>query len=302
MKAAIALLCLSWMASAQEAAPDWQIAAGGKMQFEAASVRLDTGPFRPPSFALSSDDSFVDTGGLFHADFPLVVYIQFAYKLWPSREQTEAMLATVPKWISTDRYLIEARAEGHPTKDQYRLMLQSLLAERFGLKLHLETREMSVYAMELARPGKLGPRLHPHSEGPACDAALPAASNNEAPVVFPPICDAFMMRPLPNHDMLMGSRDTTMDLVASSLTSLGAIGRPVVDRTGLTGRYDFSVEFAREVPAAPGSSTAGPATAADAPGSPFLEAAQEQLGVKLEATKAQLTVPIVDHVERPSEN
>ena len=70
------------------------------------------------------------------ADFPLQVHIEFAYKMMPSREQTETMLAHLPKWVTTDRFIIQAKAEGNPTKDQMRLMMQSLLADRFKLAVH----------------------------------------------------------------------------------------------------------------------------------------------------------------------
>ena len=84
LSTAAALVC-SMVALGQQtdkpAMPQWQKAAGGRMEFEVASVRVDTGDFKPPSFPLSADDSFAETGGLFRADFPVVVYIQFAYKL-----------------------------------------------------------------------------------------------------------------------------------------------------------------------------------------------------------------------------
>lgn len=274
--------------------PDWQTAAGGKKEFEVASVRPDTGPFKPPSFAFSADDSFVQTGGLVHADFSLSTYITFAYKLWPSDEQMTAMLAPLPKWVSTDRFQIEARTDANATKDQMRLMMQSLLANRFGLKVHFEMHEVPVFAMMLSKPGRLGPKLHPHAEGPACDVALPPVVKGAPPNldIFPWSCGENGMTQLPNHDLLMGSRDTTMELIGDALPSLGKLGRPVVDHTGLSGRFDFQVEFSME------ATNAKP----DAEGTPFLEAAKEQLGIKLEPAKAQLETIVVDHVERPSEN
>ena len=61
----------------------------------------------------------------FSADFPLEIYIEFAYKIMPTREQEDAMTAPLPKWVSTDHFVIQAEAEGYPTKDQVRLMMQS---------------------------------------------------------------------------------------------------------------------------------------------------------------------------------
>jgi uncharacterized protein (TIGR03435 family) len=90
-----------------------------------------------------------------------------------------------------------------------------------------------------------------------------------------------------------------MELIADSLASLGHLGRPVVDQTGLSGRFDFTLEWTPE--------SNGPAQSrADAPldsqGATFLEALKDQLGMKLKATKAPMDVLVIDHVERPSEN
>ena len=146
---------------------DWQTKAGGKMAFEVASVKLDSGAFRPPNFPLDNSDAYRPVGSRFSADFPLQTYISFAYKLSLSPSQREAMLAHLPRWVATDRYAIDARAAGTPSKDQMRLMMQSLLADRFQLAVHFETQTGSAYAMVLAKAGKTGPQLRPHSEGVA---------------------------------------------------------------------------------------------------------------------------------------
>lgn len=283
--------------------PEWQRAAGGRMEFEVASVRLDTSSsFKPPSFPLSADDSYVETGGLFHADFPLVVYIQFAYKLSLTRDQIMTLLDKQPGWVSSDKFLIEARAEGHPTKDQFRLMVQSLLADRFGLKLHFEAREVPVFEVVLAKPGKVGPNLKPHSQGPPCEPSTFEASKTGEPQTqtFPAVCGAFAMRPLPNHDMELSSRNTTMGGIASILPSVADTGRPVIDRTGLQDHYDFRVEFSMEATRAQ-RSAADPA-GAEVQGMPFIQAAEEQLGIKLAPGKAVLSIPVIDAIAKPAEN
>src|SRR6202012_1136012 len=91
-----------------DSVPDWQKAAGGAMTFEVASVREDKGPFRSPSFALSSDEWFREPNGRFHADFALPTYIEFAYKIWLTGEERRAMLANLPAWVKSDRFDIEA--------------------------------------------------------------------------------------------------------------------------------------------------------------------------------------------------
>ena len=104
--------------------------------------------------------------------------MRFAWKIGLTQEQMTALLAALPKWVATDRFDIQARADGHPTKDQTRLMVRALLKERFGLEAHIETRQGKVLAMELVRPGKPGPKLVPLSE--LCDdsGAVPCGARS----------------------------------------------------------------------------------------------------------------------------
>jgi len=210
-------------------------------------------------------------------------------------------MAHLPDRVATDRFAIEARGEGAPTKDQMRLMMQSLLAERFKLTVHFETQVVPVLAMVLAKPGKTGPKLRPHSEGVACEAT-PATTDRppkDGDEVFPPVCDAYMLMIKPDKGARAGSRNTTMELLAGALSGLGRLERPVVDQTGLSGRFDLSLEWA---PEPSGASAPNADATADLRGPEFLETLSEQLGVKLESTKAPLQVLVIDHVERPSEN
>jgi hypothetical protein len=85
--------------------PQWQTAAGGKMSFDVASIRPSKpGTFTPPNFPLSSDDAYAPTAGLFTADFPLIHYIEFAYKIWLTREQRDSILVHLPKWVATENF------------------------------------------------------------------------------------------------------------------------------------------------------------------------------------------------------
>jgi bla regulator protein BlaR1 len=271
--------------SAQPAAcqtPAWQTAAGGKMSFEVVSIKPSRpGTFTPPNFPLDASDAYESTGGRFSADFPLSIYITFAYKLDLTREQTESMLAHLPKWASTDKFTIQSKAEGNRTKDQMRLMVQSLLADRFKLVAHFETEQVPIFALTLAKPGKLGPNLRPHADGPPCDGS------GGDPEVFPEVCDVYALEGKGGRE-LGGSRNTTMDLLAGSLSGFGRLGRHVVNQTGLTGRFDFKLEWTPEAP--------------DAEGPTFLQALREQLGLKLESTRGPIQTLVIDHVDRPSEN
>jgi uncharacterized protein (TIGR03435 family) len=289
-------------------AREWETAAGGKQTFAVASVRLDTGPFRRPNFPLDSGPGFAQVGDRFSADFAVFTYITFAYKLSVFGDMQKAMLANLPDWVTTDRYAIEARADSISTKDQMRLMMQSLLAERFGLKMHFEERAFPAFAMELASPGKLGPQFRPHAEGPPCDQKRTA----NGPVkpdekVFPPECDLFMALDVgPNRMVKLGSRDTTLELMAGALSGFTRPEHAIVDRTGIEGHYDFLLEFLLEPSRAPTAPTDAAGTQRDLQpdlaGPTFLQALKQQLGLKLELMKAEFPVLVTDQIERPNGN
>jgi uncharacterized protein (TIGR03435 family) len=295
--------------TASSATPQWQIKAGGKLAFDVASIRQgDPGAFTPPNFPLDAGDAFTrmrtndPPRGRFVADFPLSIYITFAYKLSLTQEQMRAMLANLPKWVATDRLYIQARAEGNPTKDQMRLMMQSLLAERFKLAVHFEIRETAVLALTLAKPGKTGPKLRPHAEGPPCDVPpvqQTAGTSDKGAEIFPPVCDVYGMTVNSGRKHLGGSRNTTMERLAAALPSFGGVDRPVVDETGLNGTFDFTLEW---MPEPNGPALPDPNVQPDSQGPTFLEALREQLGLRLESKRAPIQTLVIDHVERPSEN
>lgn len=212
----------------------------------------------------------------------------------PSRQPKPRTAKPPSKWVSEDRFAIQAKAtEGNPTKDQMRLMMmQALLADRFKLAVHFEPQEAAVLALTLVKPEKLGPKLRPHAQGPPCDTAPP-------PGVFPPDCDVMMLEIGSDRMAIGGSRNTTLPLIAGALPGLGHLARPVVDRTGLSGRFDFKLEWSPETDtlhAAPGEPVP------DMKGPSFQEALREQLGLKLESTKAKIETLVIDRLDRPSEN
>jgi bla regulator protein BlaR1 len=305
------LLSLAYVVTADLAAqtpPEWQTAAGGKMAFEVASVKLAKSP-RFPGFPLNNADA-KPPGGRFSASFSLPAYIGFAYKL--DGFQWKEMSAQLPKW-ATDDYAIDAEADGNPTKDQMRLMMQSLLTDRFKLRVHFETKEVPALALILVKPGKLGPKLRPHSEGPPCPDSFemdkPFTSLSpptKAGVVFPTQCGTSAQVLAISGGTWIGSRNTTMELLASDIYGLASLGgevdKPVVDQTGLEGRFDFILELPAGTislfPKPPDLDSPSP----DPKGTPFLNAVREQLGLKLERSKGEVRTLIIDHVEKPSEN
>jgi uncharacterized protein (TIGR03435 family) len=307
-----------------EDTPDWQTKAGGKMAFEVASVkRSGEKQFGLLSVPLDAGDRYHPSGGYFRAEVPLWGYIQFANKLWAPAEDQRKENDRLPKWVTTDRYLIEARAAGKPTKDQLRLMVQSLLADRFKLAAHFETREASVLALTLVKAGKLGPKLISHADGRACgDPAAPIDSvpggivrgdGNAGPENFPPMCDSLVMIRRPNGTMLAGYRNVTMDRLAGSLSGIIGLGHTLVDRTGLDGRFDFTLAWAPERTSDPTANliyhdlgarppAGAPATPADPLGPTPRQALRDQLGLKLESARGPVKILVVERVERPSEN
>ena len=145
------------------------------MEFDVASVRQDKRGGQPTTNVPLFSDMYRPTGGIFRAtNWSLGVYICFAYGL--TNEEAKAVLAPqVPAWVFRDnggpRFDIEARSDDpNITKEQMRAMMGSLLADRFKLAAHFETRQVPVYALVLAKPGKTGPKLRaqPPDGDPPC--------------------------------------------------------------------------------------------------------------------------------------
>jgi uncharacterized protein (TIGR03435 family) len=198
--------------------------------------------------------------------------------------------------VTTDRFDIDGKAQGNPTKDQMRLMVQSLLADRFRLAVHYETRQLPVFALVLDKPGQLGSQLQKHPDDAPCPTAavVPSPAPTPHPVLrdtrFPASCGGILpMPPSRPGRYRSGARDVTMDLIASSM---GGMDRPVIDKTGLTGKYDYSMEYA------PSRGNSQP----DPTGPTLAQALREQLGLKLVPETGLVDVVIVDYAEQPPAN
>jgi uncharacterized protein (TIGR03435 family) len=272
--------------------------------FDVASVKPSQPGVQPNSnFPLGPGDVYVQNGGLFSANnLPLVTYIFFAYKFIGN--QAQSLLPQLPDWVKTEQFDIQARAEGNPGKDQMRLMMRALLSDRFKLAIHNETREVPVFAFVLVKPGKTGPQLKLHSEGVPCSTDLqPSAAQAAVATVdggLPALCNGIFGMPstVPGRTRA-AARNVTVAFIADSLSIGANLGRPMIDKTGLTGTVDFSLEWKPENtnPVPPG---------AEAPVDPnalsLQEALREQLGIKLQADKASASILVLDHVEHPSAN
>jgi uncharacterized protein (TIGR03435 family) len=256
--------------------------------FEVASVKPNSSNApATSSFPLGPGDAFAPVGLFSATNQPLIAYLRFAFKLG------QGDLLTLPAWVYNDRFDVEARAPGNPTKDQVRLMMRSLLADRFKLTSHTERRMRPVFNLALARAGTTGPQLRRHTDDCAADAVIsslqlpPMACGSAGPVTAS----------APARGRLVG-RGVTIDRLAALLANpFTGVDRPVVDRTGLTGTFDFNLEWA--LPPDPGQSLDSQAT--DARPS-FLEALQTQLGLRLPSANGPVDFFVIDHVERPAPN
>ncbi len=265
-----------------------------RLEFAVASVRENKSDAKPTSnFPLNPGPQFSPNGGVLSArNMLLLQYMVFALK--PDSFQIQVFRAGLPDWARSAHFDIEARAEGTPTKDEIRAMMLSLLQDRFGMKVHHESREVPVFALVVAKPGKLGPglTLHPADDPDCTRTALPTAVAGG----YPAACGAgaSTVATAPGLTAIAG-RKVTMGSFVLGLTNLGnGVDRPVIDGTGLTGVYDYRLEWAPDV------NGEGPAT--DSPGPGFFAALREQMGLKLVAQKGMVDVIVLDRVERPGAN
>jgi uncharacterized protein (TIGR03435 family) len=189
------------------------------------------------------------------------------------------------------------------TQDQMRLMMQSLLAERFRLKAHWETRQAPVFALVEQRPGKLGPLLEPHPASDNCaktdlpDQASETATSVPLLSALPIPCGwiAHLPASAPGARRF-GGRNVMLAMLGASMpaqTGLVTLPRPVVDETGLKGGYDFWMEWTPEDTSEVNNTETG---------GTFREALKNQLGLKLEPAKGPVEVLVIDHVEQPTAN
>jgi uncharacterized protein (TIGR03435 family) len=192
----------------------------------------------------------------------------------------------VPRWIDSARYDIKAKAEGNPGRAMMSgPMLQTLLEDRFKLKIHRETKDAPVYALVAA---KNGPRLHSYEEGSCTES--PTADNK-------PRCGLSVQMNGPNI-ILEFRRMSRGDFPKV----LSILDRPIVDKTEIAGRFNFRLEFSPDerTPAffRPDRANAGDTTAAAS----IFTALQEQRGLKLEPVSGSRETIVIDHVEKPDAN
>lgn len=293
-----AITAVMSQALAQSANTTWEMAAGGKMRFDVVSVKRNMSNELPHSnVPLGPGETYSPNGGLFSASHQnLLTYIMFAYKISSLND-----LAGAPDWVGTQHFDIQARSTRNATKDQIRLMLQSALADRFKLDIQIETKTEPIFLLVLSKPGKLGPDLQ-RSGANSCSAV----SGDRSPTTATGFkngdglnCGDFTVVPpsAPGRFRLIG-RNVSIELIARQLPSgaLAAVARPVFDATGLRGNFDFSIEWTPRLPVQP------PEFLTDNPGPTFVQALNDQLGLKLVPRTGPVDVFVIRHIEEPTPN
>lgn len=244
----------------------------------------------------------------------MTAYVVFQNGSSPTFKRTP--ITGGPAWIHSESYAINAKAEGAaPVAQMLGPMLQTLLEDRFKLKIHHENKEGPVYVMTVAKGGS---RLQPTKEG-SCIALdmnhLPAVAPGQ-PV--PNICGSQQIRMVDAKTITMKGTGLSMaEWTGGMLSDL--IGRPVIDKTGLEGKYDIEMEMAPDssmpmfqgmagrggrgdAGRGDGAADAVPVPSAADPEGPTIFMALEKLGFKLESAKGPVDTLVIDHVEKPAEN
>ena len=223
---------------------------------------------------------------------PLARIIGYAFSV------RDDQMMGLPAWSLAERFDISGKysSGSRPSPAQVAQMVRGLLADRFKLQTHTERREGATFALVVARrDGRLGPNLTPHAFD--CEALLAKRRDGvveDGPKVFPPLCAP----PISSPQRIWASV-RPISVLASAVAR--QVGRPVVDKTGLTGTYDFNLKWSLPV------QQAGPVTQNSASALPqaneglsLFTALDDQLGLKLESTKGPVDVLVIDHVEKPA--
>jgi uncharacterized protein (TIGR03435 family) len=275
--------------------------ASGRPKFEVASIKVNKSSNPADSnFPLGIGDDMRSVGGLFSVThMSLRGIVAFAYKLTGN---IDYVVSGLPSWLDSEHFDIEAKAEGNPTKDQFRLMVQSLLADRFKLSMHHETREIPVFALVLSKPGKTGPQLTPHTDDATCLTVLSESYPSSPAAPLPPVpCGTLAtLQASRTGTFRIGGRGVPLQMLASSLVGAQSFERPLVDQTGLTGTFDFWLEWSPQTVQTNGVPV--PGVQSDPMGPSLQEAVRDQLGLKQEPQKVPVDVLVIDHIEQPSPN
>ena len=256
---------LGWWVLATAAVAAALSAQSSRPTFEVTSIKQVAAPPTPGRGGGPAPDAFRRLG-------PVTGLIQYAYNIRPFQ------LFGGPEWIHQDRYEVNAKAASAASDQDMRLMVQSLLEDRFKLIVRKEQREMPVQTLLLARSdGRIGSGLlkceDPQNPPPAKPMRIPVGA-------------------LPFTGRCAG-----VAAIASGLST--TLGSPVIDKTGITGLWAWSLVFAQLQPLPPGPAR----DRADQDPTPSLTTAlRDELGLKLESGRGMVDVIVIESVARPEEN
>jgi uncharacterized protein (TIGR03435 family) len=248
-----------------------------KLTFDVATIR----PAPPPDATFHVSVSSPPRSSRFEAtNLPVKALIQIAYGF-------DAPVVGAPDWVANTFYTIQARSDeaadarlAQLTPNEVRLekrnAIRVLLAERFGLKMHLETRNSSIYNLVVDKGG-VKMQLVPSPPPPA---------DGEAPPPTPP---ADVQAHGSQHGLEFIGSNASMRAISGALSAM--VEAPVVDKTGLTGIYNYTLQFGRDWSANDPDSWPS-----------IFTAVQEQLGLKLEAAHESVPNLVIDHITMPTEN
>lgn len=280
------LLALLWMAPAATQRLVAQPPAPPALSFDVATIK-PTKPDAAGGMLVMNDDKFETEGQT------LKMIIKFAYSLNMGADQ---QISGGPDWVGSTKFDIQAKEDpdtiaalkkiaGEQRVDVIRGMVRGLLADRFKLKVHPETRVLPVYALVLAKGGS---KMTPSVETPApADGSRPKGWQGLS---------------MKERGQLEG-RSANIGMFSGVLARQPEIGgRMVVDQTGLTGKYDFILKWTPDTSLGTSSPAHEGGVATDPSGPSLFTALQEELGLRLDSTKAPVDTIVIDSAEMPSEN
>jgi len=254
-----------------------------RSQFEVASIKPNNSG-RP-----SMDVSPLPGGRLTTDNAPLRLVIQNAYGMRPFQ------IVGAPGWVESDRWDINAKAEGNASRRELMAMLQALLEARFKLTFHRQTKELPVYSLTASKNGLKLPNAN---EG-IC--ALPET------LIAPSAADQTTSKPCGRAAVMLSAKGNRLKGENVTTTELARVlgnimDRPVVEKTGFKGTFDIDADFIPDQVLAglPNSPSGDSPASADLGTSIF--AALQRFGLRLESSKGPVEVLVIDHVERPSAN
>jgi uncharacterized protein (TIGR03435 family) len=270
------------------------VAGGGLAAQTPANLAFDVASVKPNTSVDTRRGGALQPGRLSQTNVTPLQLIQQVYA---------GEIVGAPGWIGVDRFDIDAKgdfdlsgflpaADGAPPRAY--MMLRTLLADRFKLKVHTDTREAPAYALEVARDdGRLGPQLHKADVD--CGAVTAATAKTGQPPAPPepgkaPVCSVAVA---PGRVLATG---VSMSRFAVGLSRF--VNRPVIDRTTLIGDYVLELQWSPDQPAP--DPTGGDASRSPSDLPSIFTALQEQLGLKLESIRTRVDVLVIDHVERPT--